>query len=170
MADETASLFQFNQFQLSKKVGFLTQLSAYLSPLSKRWGTAGRLWNGYELPSDCKRPPHFQNGYCYSTHVLPTYLNWHLIFKYSVYLYPIVVWQTVNCFVRRSLGFKNYTVLKKKRKNISDLTSGNKLILKPALEIDEVIEHLTSNKNNIEVVNLSSRLWSNVALRQRHQK
>ena len=36
------------------------------------------------------------------------------------------------------------------------IISGNKLILKPPLKIDEVIEHLTSNKNNIEVVNLSS--------------
>ena len=39
---------------------------------------------------------------------------------------------------------------------ISELLSGNNLILKPSLKIDEVIEHLTSNKNNIEVVNLSS--------------
>ena len=36
------------------------------------------------------------------------------------------------------------------------LISGNNLILKPPLKIDEIIEHLTSNKNNIEVVNLSS--------------
>ena len=45
---------------------------------------------------------------------------------------------------------------KKKRKvNISDLISGSKLILKFPLKID-VIEQLTSNKNNINVVNLSS--------------
>ena len=53
------------------------------------------------------------------------------------------------------------TVFKKKKKkatkeNISELLSGNKLILKPPFKIDEVIEHLTSNKNNIEVVTLSS--------------
>ena len=43
------------------------------------------------------------------------------------------------------------------KKNISNLISGNKLILKPPLKIDEVIENLTSSqKNKIEVVNLSS--------------
>ena len=35
---------------------------------------------------------------------------------------------------------------------MSELLSGNKLILKPPLKIDQVIEHLTSNKNNIEVL------------------
>ena len=59
---------------------------------------------------------------------------------------------------------------KKTKKNISELLSGNKLILKPPLKIDEVIEHLTSNKNNIEVVNLSSTDFDQIiALRQRHQ-
>ena len=52
--------------------------------------------------------------------------------------------------------FKKKQTKKKTKENISELLSGNKLILKPSLKIDEVIEHLTSNKNNIEVVNLSS--------------
>ena len=52
--------------------------------------------------------------------------------------------------------FKKKTTKKPTKENISELLSGNKLILKPPLKIDEVIEHLTSNKNNIEVVNLSS--------------
>ena len=42
------------------------------------------------------------------------------------------------------------------KENMSELLRGKKLILKPPLKIDEVIEHLTSNKNNIEMVNLSS--------------
>ena len=37
---------------------------------------------------------------------------------------------------------------------MSELLSGNKIIFKPTLKIDEVIEHLTSNKNNTEVVNI----------------
>ena len=122
-----------------EKSSFLTHYSAYLSPLSKQWGT-GHLWNGSKLPFDCKKPTHFQNRQWYSSNVLPTYLNWHLIFKYSVYLYPIVAWQTVNCIVRRFS------------------------ILKPPLKIDEVIEHLTSNKNNIEVVNLSSTDFGHMLL------
>ena len=74
---------------------------------------------------------------------------------FQILRYPIVAWQTGNCFVRRSsLGFKRNCLQEKK--NISELLSGNKLILKPPLKIDEVIEHLTSNKINIEVVNLSS--------------
>ena len=52
--------------------------------------------------------------------------------------------------------FKKKQTKKPTKENISKLLSGNKLILKPPLKIDEVIEHLTSNKNNIEVVNLSS--------------
>ena len=52
--------------------------------------------------------------------------------------------------------FKKNKTNKTTEKNISELLSGNKLILKPSLKIDEVIEHLTSNKNNLEMVNLSS--------------
>ena len=63
---------------------------------------------------------------------------------------------TLNTRPILSLAF--YTILKKTptKENISELLRGNKLILKPLLKIDKVIEHLTSNKNNIEVVNLSS--------------
>ena len=55
--------------------------------------------------------------------------------------------------------------------NISDLISGSKLILKSPLKIDVIVQ-LTSNKNNIDVVNLSSTDFdhSHVALRQRHQR
>ena len=52
--------------------------------------------------------------------------------------------------------FKKKQTKKLTKENISELLSGNKLILEPPLKIHEVIEHLTSNKNNIEVVNLSS--------------
>ena len=34
-------------------------------------------------------------------------LLWHHIFNYSVYLYPIVAWQTVYRIARRSLSFKS---------------------------------------------------------------
>ena len=43
-------------------------------------------------------------------------------------------------------------------------TCGNKLIRKPPLKIDEVIEHLTSNKNNIEIVNWSSTVFHQMLL------
>ena len=52
--------------------------------------------------------------------------------------------------------FKKKQTKKPTKENISELLSGNKLILKTPLKTNEVIEHLTSNKNNIEVVNLSS--------------
>ena len=48
--------------------------------------------------------------------------------------------------------FKKKQTKKPRKENMSELLSGNKLILKPPLKIDEVIEHLTSNKNNIEVL------------------
>ena len=52
--------------------------------------------------------------------------------------------------------FKKKQTKKPTEENISELLSLNKQILKPPLKIDELIEHLTSNRNNIEVVNLSS--------------
>ena len=60
--------------------------------------------------------------------------------------------------------FKKKQTKKPSKENISELLSGNKLILKPPLKIDEVIEHLTSNKNNIEVVNLSSANFDQMLL------
>ena len=60
--------------------------------------------------------------------------------------------------------FKKKQTKKPTKENISELLSGNKLILKPTLKIDEVIEHLTSNKNNIEVVNLSSSDFDKILL------
>ena len=87
----------------------------------------------------------------------------------------MVAWQTVNRYARRSLSLKA-TVFKKKqtknpaKENISELISGNKLILKPPLKIDEVVEHLTSNKNNIEVVNLSSSDYDQMLLSGRGTK
>ena len=38
---------------------------------------------------------------------IPTYPNWQHVFKYSVYLHPIVAWQTVNCLPRRWLSFQS---------------------------------------------------------------
>ena len=60
--------------------------------------------------------------------------------------------------------------VKPTKENISELLSGNKLILKPPLKIDEVIEHLTSNKNNIEVVNLSSADFDQMLLSSKGTK
>ena len=51
--------------------------------------------------------------------------------------------------------FKKKQTRKPTKENISELLSRNKLILKPPLKIVEVIEHLTSNINNIDAVNLS---------------
>ena len=54
------------------------------------------------------------------------------------------------------------TIYKKKnckrptKKNLSELISENRLILKPSLRIEEVIKQFNSLKNNIEVVNLSA--------------
>ena len=85
--------------------------------------------------------------------------HWHRIFKYSVYLYLIVARQNRQPLIYCQCCFKSNCLQEKNKptkENISELLSGNKLILKPPLKIDVVIEHLTSNKNNIEVVNLSS--------------
>ena len=96
-------------------------------------------------------------------HPCPSHiLHLHLIFKYSVYRYPIVAGKQLTASSEDLHSASKATVFKKKqtkkttKENISELLSGYKLILKPPLKIDEVIEHLTGNKNNIEVVNLST--------------
>ena len=83
-------------------------------------------------------------------------LNWHPIFKYSQSTFNPSSSDKPSTALSENHSASKATVFKKKKIDISDLISGNKLILKPLLKIDEVIENFTSNKNNIEVVNLSS--------------
>ena len=56
-------------------------------------------------------------------------------------------------------------------KKIYELITEEKLILKPPLKIDEVIKQFFSNKNNMEMVSLSSTNFDQpISIRQRHQR
>ena len=52
--------------------------------------------------------------------------------------------------------FKKKHTKKPTKENLSELVGENKIILEPSLKIDEVIKQFSSNKNNIEVVSLST--------------
>ena len=151
MVDQT-SLFQSNQFQLSKKVLFLTQLSAYLSPMSKTvrnraplkrfripfWLHANFLLTfkiGNVTPPTCFPP----------TPTDTTSLTTQSTFTPSS---PdkLSTASLEDHSASKATVFKKKQAKKATKENISELLSGNKLILEPSLKINEVIEHLTSNK------------------------
>ena len=160
MVDQTTSLLEFNQFQLSKKVVFLTPLSVYLLPLSKTVRNKTPLkwfWTSFWLQMASPL-----SKWVMLLHPRPSHLPQltpHL-YIHSLPLPPSLPDKLSTAsseFTRlqMQLSSRKNEQKHKKRKYIK-LISGNKLILKPPLKIDKVIEHFTRNKINIKVVNLSS--------------
>ena len=155
------NMFQFYQFQLSKEVRIGTVSNAVISVLiatvrsSEVPGTFETVVNFLLTANGL---PYFKMGNVTSPTSFPptptdtSSLNTQSTFTPSSPDKPFTA-------SSQDHSASNATVFKTKQTNkkyIVYLIRGNKLILKPPLKIDEVIEHLTSNKNNIEVVNLSS--------------